>query len=39
MSPSMQHSTPITKKMVKKVLNDTAKVIISNKKNRDTGLY
>ena len=39
MSPSMEHSTPITKKMVKIVLNDIAKVIGSNKKNRDTGLW
>lgn len=37
MSPSMESSTPVTKKLVKAVLNDTAKVISSNKKNRDTG--
>ena len=39
MSPSMEYSTPVTKKMVKQVLQDTAKVIGSNKKNRNTGLY
>lgn len=37
MSPSMDYSTPVTKKLVKMVLADTAKVISSNKKNRDTG--
>lgn len=39
MSPSMEYSTPVTKKLVKMVLNDTAKVISSNKKNRDTGAF
>ena len=39
MSPSMEHSTPITKKMVKRVLNDTGKIIGSNKKGRDTGAF
>ena len=39
MSPSMEHSTPVTKKLVKMVLNDTAKVVGSNKKNRNTGLF
>ena len=39
MSPSMEYSTPVTKKLVKMVLNDTAKVIASNKKNRDTGSF
>lgn len=37
MSPSMDYSTPVTKRLVKAVLKDTAKVISSNKKNRDTG--
>ena len=37
MSPSMDYSTPVTKKLVKMVLTDTAKVMSSNKKNRDTG--
>lgn len=37
MSPSMDYSTPVTKKLVKMVLTDTAKVMCSNKKNRDTG--
>jgi len=32
MSPSMEYSTPVTKKLVKMVLNDTAKVIASTKK-------
>lgn len=35
----MEYSTPVTKKMVKMVLQDTAKVIGSNKKNRNTGLF
>lgn len=39
MSPSMDYSTPITKKLVKLVLQDTAKVIGSNKKNKNTGLF
>ena len=39
MSSSMEHSTSITKKMVKKVLNDIAKVISSTAKNRDTGAF
>lgn len=39
MSPSMDYSTPITKKLVKMVLQDTAKVIGSNKKNKNTGLF
>jgi hypothetical protein len=33
----MDYSTPVTKKLVKMVLTDTAKVMSSNKKNRDTG--
>lgn len=32
MSPSMEYSTPVTKKLVKMVLQDTAKLIASNKK-------
>ena len=39
MSPSMDYSTPVTKKLVKLVLADTAKVIASNKKGRDTGAF
>lgn len=39
MSPSMEHSTPITKRMVKRVLNDVGKVISSSKRNRDTGAF
>ncbi len=37
MSPSMDYSTPVTKKLVKMVLTDTAKVLSGNKKNKDTG--
>jgi tubulin monoglycylase TTLL3/8 len=37
MSPSMDYSTPVTAKLVKMVLTDTAKVLSSHKKNRDTG--
>lgn len=37
MSPSMDYSTPVTKRLVKMVLQDTGKVIGSNKKGRDTG--
>lgn len=33
----MDYSTPVTKRLVKTVLTDTAKVISSNKRNRDTG--
>jgi hypothetical protein len=33
MSPSMEYSTPVTKKLVKMVLQDTAKVMASNKKS------
>jgi len=32
MSPSMEYSTPITKKLVKMVLQDTGKLIASTKK-------
>ena len=39
MSPSMEYSTPVTKKLVKSVLQDTAKIITSTKKNRDTGSF
>lgn len=39
MSPSMEYSTPVTKKLVRMVLNDTAKIIASNKKHRDTGSF
>ena len=37
MSPSMDYSTPVTKKLIKMVLTDTVKVLSSNKKGRDTG--
>lgn len=39
MSPSMDYSTPVTKKLVKMVLQDTAKIIHSNKKNKSVGLF
>ena len=39
MSPSMEYSTPVTKKLVRMVLHDTAKIIASNKKHRDTGSF
>lgn len=35
MSPSMEYSTPVTKKLVKMVLQDTAKILSTNKKNID----
>lgn len=37
MSPSMDYSTPVTRRLVKMMLTDTGKVVGSNKKNRDTG--
>lgn len=37
MSPSMDYSTSVTKKLVKMVLTDTAKVLSMNRKNSDTG--
>ena len=39
MSPSMEYSTPVTKKLVKMVLRDTAKVITATKKTKDTGAF
>jgi hypothetical protein len=39
MSPSMDYSTPVTAKLVKMVLTDTAKVLSSHKKNKDTGAF
>ena len=32
MSPSMEYSTPVTKKLVKMVLQDTAKILANTKK-------
>ena len=37
MSPSMETSTPVTKKLVKMVLHDTGKVIASGKKHNEVG--
>ena len=37
MSPSMDYSTPVTKKLVKMVLTDTAKVLSMGKRSGDTG--
>lgn len=39
MSPSMEYSTPVTKKLVKMVLQDTAKIIASTKKTNEVGLF
>lgn len=39
MSPSMDYSTPVTKKLVKMVLNDTGKILNSNKKGKTAGLF
>jgi hypothetical protein len=39
MSPAMDYSTHITKRLVKCVLEDTVKVIADNRKNRDTGMF
>lgn len=39
MSPSMDYSTPVTKKLVKLVLQDTGKIINSTKKNKSVGLF
>ena len=39
MSPSMDYSTPVTKRLVKMVLQDTGKVIGQAKKGRDTGAF
>jgi hypothetical protein len=38
MSPAMDYSTKVTERLVKKVLTDTAKVIV-DKKGKDTGLF
>lgn len=38
MSPSMDYSTPVTKKLVKMVLQDTG-MIISGKKGRNVGNF
>jgi tubulin monoglycylase TTLL3/8 len=37
MSPSMDYSTPVTKKLVKMVLQDTAKLLSSPKKGNQVG--
>jgi hypothetical protein len=39
MSPAMDYSTPVTKKLVKLVLNDTGKIMSSNKKGKSVGLF
>jgi tubulin monoglycylase TTLL3/8 len=39
MSPSMDYSTAVTKKLVKMVLNDTGKIMSSNKKGKTAGLF
>ena len=39
MSPAMDYSTPVTKKLVKMVLQDTAKIISSNKRNKSIGQF
>jgi tubulin monoglycylase TTLL3/8 len=39
MSPSMEYSTPVTKKLVKMVLQDTAKLIATTKKANEIGLW
>jgi len=39
MSPSMDYSTPITKRLVKAVMEDTIKVIVDSKKKKDTGMF
>ena len=37
MSPTMEYSTPVTKKLVKMVLQDTGRLINSTKKNKNIG--
>jgi hypothetical protein len=39
MSPSMDYSTPVTKKLVKMVLQDTGKLIHSTKKKDNVGNF
>jgi len=39
MSPAMDYSTPVTKKLVKMVLQDTAKVLNISKKQKQAGLF
>jgi hypothetical protein len=39
MSPSMEYSTPVTKKLVKLVLQDTAKLMTTSKKTNEVGLF
>jgi len=39
MSPSMDYSTPVTKKLVKMLLQDTGKLMSTNKKGKNVGGY
>ncbi len=39
MSPSMDSSTPVTKKLVKMLLHDTALLISSSKPKKNVGSY
>lgn len=39
MSPSMEYSTPVTKQLVKMVLQDTARLVSSPKKGRQVGNF
>lgn len=39
MSPSMDSSTPVTKKLVKMLLHDTALLISSTKSKKNVGNY
>lgn len=38
MSPAMDYSTQITKRLVKLIMEDTIKVLVDSKKKKDTGL-
>lgn len=37
MSPSMSYSTPVTRKLVKMVLQDTGKILSATKKGNNVG--
>ena len=39
MSPSMESSTPVTKKLVKMLLHDTGLLIYSTKNKKNVGNY
>lgn len=39
MSPAMDYSTPVTKKLVKMVLQDTAKLLTTSKKGKSVGSF